>query len=148
MNRMVRMAVVLAALAALGATMVSCGSTRSVTLRVANDAGEPVPHARIRTFSLNTSDVPLPVTLKNLEEALAKKSPNATADADGEVTLTILSAHPHLVQVLPPIDDPRFAEFEHDDSVAWEWFLMLDPVEVLPPDDERNPPGMTLEVVR
>jgi len=147
MNPIVRRAAVVMAVCVLGAPMVSCGSTREVTIRITNDSDAPVPYARIRTFSLNTSDIPLPVTLKRIEEALAKKSPNATANEHGEVTLTILTDHPHLVQVLPPMDDPNFVELSVQDSVAWEWFLELDPLRVVAPEDGRNPPGMNLQVV-
>jgi len=127
---------------------VSCGSTRSVTLRVTDDAGAPVPYARIRAASLNTSDVPLPVTWQRISEALSKPTLNATTNSRGEARISVHANYAQTVEVIPPLGDAALCEAAQDQGLEWHWFLDLKPLTVNAPSDRPNPPGLKLEAVR
>lgn len=123
----------------LALAMASCAAeTKRVTLRIVDDQDAPVPNARVRAIAIGTSDLPLPVTMENIQQALTKTEAFATSDRTGEVRLTLLAERAHHVQVLPPCTDLHELHASAASSRVWHWYLDLDPPVVSEPIDARN----------
>lgn len=104
---------------ALGA-MPAAGCSRSMTVRVdrIEENGRlvgPLAHAHVYSITLDQSDVPLPVTLENLERAFAAQPCPAVTDAAGRARLEVYPKGRCLVQVSPP----PFGELA--DRTPWLW---------------------------
>ncbi len=104
-------------------------------------------NARVRAIAIGTSDLPLPVTMENLRQALTKTEASATTDSGGEVRLTLLADRAHHVQVLPPCTDLDRLHSSSASSRVWHWFLDLDPPAISEPIDAGNEAGLRVVVV-
>jgi hypothetical protein len=120
-------------------TLASCAApTRSVTLRVTDVDGTPIPRAHIRVIAIGTSDVPLPITSETLGELLAteQRSEQAVTNPEGEATVTVLAERRYLVEIDTP---PLGGEWT---SGRW----LLDDAALSPAN--RTEPALRAQVVR
>lgn len=121
-----------------------CAQTRSVALRVTDEAGEPVSGASVFAVALGTSDIPLPLTFETLSELLSERSVRASGvtDGRGRVRLTLLD-RPAALRLRPSPFDPV-------GEGAGPWLYTLDPAtgRIEAPRDRGNPPGLNLDLAR
>lgn len=110
---------------ALGAfSLAGCQGGRTVTLTVeqassAQYAAAPVASAHVRAIALATNDVPLPVSLENLEK-LDRKLVSGVTDSQGRARLSLRPEGVYLIEVNGPPFGP-LAE-----QGPWRWKLEAD----------------------
>ncbi|TVQ63897.1 MAG: hypothetical protein EA379_03145 [Phycisphaerales bacterium] len=100
------------------------GGVGSMRVHVVDTAtGEPVEAAHVRSVSLDTGLVPLPLTDRTFREALATDAlrTGAYTDARGVATLRVLRDRPHLIEVNAPL--LRAPEDGPDDTSFGRWLL-------------------------
>lgn len=79
--------------------------------------GEPVEGAHVRALPLDTSVVPLPVSLENLKAALLALGDSGITDARGVVGLEVDAARTTLIEVNAPAFSGEV------DAGPWEWVV-------------------------
>ena len=106
MRRFTLMLIITSTLAAGGCL----GSKREVRLLVTREAEgggrEPVRAAQVRGIALDTSPVPLPLSLETVDQFLTAREGLGMTDEQGRATIRVRGASPYLIEVIAsPFDE-------------------------------------------